>query len=277
MTTIQCINCKVIFRVPEDAVRKEFDRAHVRNERPKAKCSRCNTLFYISTDIILESIEGIPDTLPPATQNSDTNIPSKDSSNGKCDASSTDDHSDVRSVRGGQNLLSDHLNIISPAQAEMWNIGSEIAITWNTQDIPSDVAIHISRNGGKTYSTIAETTPNNGMYTWTVTGPASANCMIKIEALSDLSKTTVQGLFTLSNPPDGDETPHNLGESGAPEDFTSSAETFFCFCHPIRQKQNLTSAPKSCIRAIIGVCLWIKLLWITNSSEIISILKKNLN
>ena len=62
--------------------------------------------------------------------------------------------------------------------------------------------ISISRDGGKNYTSIADAVPNNGSYPWTVTGPASVNCMIKIEPLSDLTKGTVQGLFTLSATPD---------------------------------------------------------------------------
>ena len=100
----------------------------------------------------------------------------------------------VRAVRGGQ---SGYLVILSPYQGGKWHIGSENNITWHPQNIVGNVAISISRDGGKTYTSIVEGTPNNGSYPWTVSGPVSVNCMMKIEPLSDPSKAGVQGLFTV--------------------------------------------------------------------------------
>jgi len=105
MTIIQCINCKVKFRVSDDIVRKEVAKARTKNLQAKAKCSKCGTLFCIFADDIPERIEDMPDTLPPATENPDINIPSKDSSNAKDNASSTDDHIAVSDFRGGKNRL----------------------------------------------------------------------------------------------------------------------------------------------------------------------------
>jgi len=103
----------------------------------------------------------------------------------------------VRAVRGGQSISSVSLIVLSPNQADSWDIDSQKVITWNTQSIEGDVKISISRDGGKTYTTIADAAPNSGTYSWTVSGPASVNCMMKIEPLTDLDKGTVQGLFTL--------------------------------------------------------------------------------
>ena len=103
----------------------------------------------------------------------------------------------VRAVRGGQSRLLGHLIILSPGQADNWDIGIKKIIAWDTQNIAGNVKISISRDGGKTYTSIADTATNNGSYSWKVAGPASVNCMIKIEPLSDVTKGTVQGLFTL--------------------------------------------------------------------------------
>jgi len=107
----------------------------------------------------------------------------------------------VRAVRCGQNRILGHLVILVPAQGSRWDIGSSIPITWETQDIPGNVKISISREGGKdgSFETIAETTENDGAYDWTVTGPVSCNGMLKIEPLDDLSKATTQGLFTIAS------------------------------------------------------------------------------
>jgi hypothetical protein len=106
----------------------------------------------------------------------------------------------VRAVRGGQSQLPGNLVILSPKQADIWNIGSQKVITWETQNIAGNVAISISSDGGKTYTSITSAAPNNGSYPWTVEGQASVNCMMKIEPLSDLTKGTVQGLFTVFQP-----------------------------------------------------------------------------
>ena len=103
----------------------------------------------------------------------------------------------VRAVRGGQARLFGHLIISAPAQGSTWNGGTVMAITWDTQGISGNVAISISREGGKdgTFETIAASTENDGSFDWTVTGTASVNCMLKIEPLSDPSRSTTQGLF----------------------------------------------------------------------------------
>ena len=109
----------------------------------------------------------------------------------------------VRAVRGGQNQILGHLFINTPGQASGWDIGNSMAITWDTQNISGNVKISISRQGGKdgTFEIIAENTVNDGSYDWTVTGSASVNCVLKIEPLSDISKGTTQGLFTIYGPP----------------------------------------------------------------------------
>ncbi len=105
----------------------------------------------------------------------------------------------MRAVRGGQPRLFGHLVISSPSQASFWSIASLMPIRWETQDITGNVSISLSRQGGKdgTFEPIVESTENDGHYDWTITGSASVNCVLKIEPLSDPSKGTTQGLFTI--------------------------------------------------------------------------------
>ncbi|MGD9972748.1 MAG: DUF1566 domain-containing protein, partial [Desulfatirhabdiaceae bacterium] len=103
----------------------------------------------------------------------------------------------VRAVRGGQNRLLGHLFILAPAQAAFLSIGTSTQIQWETSGISGNVAITLSRDGGKAWETIIASTPNDGIHPWTVTGPASVNCILKIEPLGDPSKGTIQGLFTV--------------------------------------------------------------------------------
>ena len=108
----------------------------------------------------------------------------------------------LRCVRGGQNRLLGHLVISSPRQGSTWVGGESEIITWDTQGIAGNVKISISRQGGKdgTFTDIAASTANDGSYNWTVTGPGSVNCVLKIEPLIDTSKGTTQGLFTIDEP-----------------------------------------------------------------------------
>ncbi|MBN2791581.1 MAG: DUF1566 domain-containing protein [Desulfuromonadales bacterium] len=105
--------------------------------------------------------------------------------------------SSVRAVRGGQPWAIENLFIAVPAQASFWEPGDNMAITWETRELAGDVKISLSIDGGKTYSEIDAATPNDGLYEWTVTGPDSVNCTLKIEPLSNPDATTVQGLFSI--------------------------------------------------------------------------------
>ena len=87
-----------------------------------------------------------------------------------------------------------------PSQGSAWEVGDSMSIMWDTAGLGGTVAISLSSQGGKvgTFETIAETTENDGSYPWTVTGPASVNCVLRIEPIGDVSKGTSQGLFTIS-------------------------------------------------------------------------------
>jgi len=105
----------------------------------------------------------------------------------------------IRAVRGGQNQIKENLFITSPKQASFWKIGEVMPIKWETKDIQGNVKISISKEGGKedSFETIAEETDNNGSFHWIVSADPSYNCMLRIEPLSDPSKGTIQGLFSI--------------------------------------------------------------------------------
>ena len=48
-------------------------------------------------------------------------------------------------------------------------------------------------------SAIIASTENDGACEWTVTGPRSVNCVLRIEPVSDPAKGTIQGLFTIGS------------------------------------------------------------------------------
>ena len=128
-----------------------------------------------------------------------------DGTNGNNEKSKAAIAYNARPVRGGQTRLLGHLVIYVPTQGERWIEGEAKTIIWDTQDITGNVEITLSKDGGKTFSeTISSSEANNGSFSWTVTGPASYNCMLKITPLADPGKATTQGLFTIDMDTDND-------------------------------------------------------------------------
>jgi N-acetylmuramoyl-L-alanine amidase len=78
--------------------------------------------------------------------------------------------------------------VISPNGWETWYVTDQETIRWIASpgaDSSSKVDIYISRNSGSTWSPIAYDLAynlNGGYYLWTVAGPTSAHCKIKIVA-----------------------------------------------------------------------------------------------
>lgn len=103
----------------------------------------------------------------------------------------------VRAVHSGQYGPMGHLIISSPEQASVWTVGAVMPIAWDTAGLGGAVLIAISSDGGKTYTTIETSTPNDGNYNWKATGPDSVNCMLKIAPLVDTGKEVIQGMFSI--------------------------------------------------------------------------------
>ena len=116
-------------------------------------------------------------------------------------SSSNKGYSRVRAVRGGQARLFGHLIISRPPQASKWNIDAAMPITWDPAGISGNVAISLSRQGGRTgtWETIATSTPNDGSFEWTVNGAGTVNAALKIEPVSDPSRGPIQSLFSIVN------------------------------------------------------------------------------
>ncbi len=99
-------------------------------------------------------------------------------------------------ARNGNNLLSGWsspgcadtavrtITVISPNGGEKWYIGSSRIIRWRSQFAGDSVKIVLSRDRGNSWSTIVDTTSNDGSYVWTVPGPESAKCRIRITSIT---------------------------------------------------------------------------------------------
>jgi uncharacterized repeat protein (TIGR02543 family)/uncharacterized protein (TIGR02145 family) len=74
-------------------------------------------------------------------------------------------------------------------------IGQPLPIEWTASSSGDSIKIEISRNGGFTWENIIDSTPNNGSYTWNVTGPASSNCLIRVSSTADPSIYDISDAF----------------------------------------------------------------------------------
>ena len=77
------------------------------------------------------------------------------------------------------------LAVASPNGGEVWPVGSSQEIAWTASGV-ANVKIELSRDGGATWEDIvASTAAAAGTYPWTVTGPASANCVVRVSDATD--------------------------------------------------------------------------------------------
>lgn len=68
-----------------------------------------------------------------------------------------------------------------PNGGEVWNVGSTKRIQWSWTGSFTSFTLQISRDGGSSWSTIESGLPGNYTYRdWTVTGPASSSCRVKV-------------------------------------------------------------------------------------------------
>ena len=69
--------------------------------------------------------------------------------------------------------------VLTPDGGEILAVGDNLPVTW-TAIAMTDVKIELSRDGGGSWEVLAASTPNDGSESFTVTGPASANCVVRV-------------------------------------------------------------------------------------------------
>jgi len=100
----------------------------------------------------------------------------------------------------GESTSEPTISVISPAGGVTWAIGSQQTITWTSTKLTGTCTVELSRNGveGPWTETLTTNTATKATLTWTVTGPASANCLIRVT--SD-TVTGTSGQFTIAAAP----------------------------------------------------------------------------
>jgi hypothetical protein len=76
------------------------------------------------------------------------------------------------------------VTILSPKENDVVQTGTPYEILWKAEPAESEfganVTVEFSKDGGKSWETVAENVPNNGKYAWKVAKVESAQCKIRI-------------------------------------------------------------------------------------------------
>jgi hypothetical protein len=102
--------------------------------------------------------------------------------------------------------------VTSPRGGEHWIIGTSYEVKWNSINISELVKIELSRDSGSTWETLQDTTANNGVWNWTVTGPASNGCLIKVSDIAGAASDRSDSAFSIMEAPQIQVVSPNGGE-----------------------------------------------------------------
>ena len=94
------------------------------------------------------------------------------------------------------------VTVTAPNGGEMLAIGSSETITWDYSGSLEDVKIDLSRDNGSNWESLTASTPNDGSFTWDVTGPSSALCLVRVSSLDESVLDTGDDVFTIFQPVD---------------------------------------------------------------------------
>jgi len=94
------------------------------------------------------------------------------------------------------------VTVTAPNGGEMLAIGSTETITWDHSGSLADVKIDLSRDNGSSWESLTASTQNDGSFTWDVTGPSSAICLVRVASLDESVMDTGNGVFTIFQPVD---------------------------------------------------------------------------
>lgn len=93
------------------------------------------------------------------------------------------------------------LQITSPTSGTKWFIGDQKQISWTSQGEMDSLLLTLSRDSGLSWETLAILPGTASDFYWTVTGPPSDACLIKISDKNNPGISAVSNKFTLENEP----------------------------------------------------------------------------
>ena len=89
------------------------------------------------------------------------------------------------------------ITVLSPKGGENWFVSSTQDITWSSTNTSGSVKIELSRDNGTTWEILTASTTDTGSWAWTVTGPASDLCLVRISDTSGDASDVSDGTFQI--------------------------------------------------------------------------------
>ncbi|MCP4150641.1 MAG: hypothetical protein GY757_23040 [bacterium] len=96
----------------------------------------------------------------------------------------SDIDSQARVLNGRVDIGADEIGsptVTAPNGGESWPVGSSHNITWSSSESNDNITIQLSTNNGSSWSTITQSTSNDGSYSWTVPDSPSTTCLVSVE------------------------------------------------------------------------------------------------
>ena len=92
--------------------------------------------------------------------------------------------------------------IANPKGGEVFAVDTHVDIQWQLREEVPLVNIDVSRDGGLTWQPlVADWDATTGSYDWTVTGPASTECLVRVrDATYELPEDASDATFTITVP-----------------------------------------------------------------------------
>jgi hypothetical protein len=83
------------------------------------------------------------------------------------------------------------VTVSSPNGGELWAPAGARTITWSSTDLSGNVKLEYSLNGGGSWTTISDSTPNDGAHDWTVPNVAASDALVRVTSVSIPAVTDV--------------------------------------------------------------------------------------
>ena len=90
------------------------------------------------------------------------------------------------------------VDLTSPDGGEIWCVGDDQNITWNSENTSGSMRIEYSTDSGSSWILIIDSTPDDGLRSWTVPDTVSAECLVRIfDTSSPECSDTSEGHFQI--------------------------------------------------------------------------------
>jgi hypothetical protein len=98
-------------------------------------------------------------------------------------------------------ILQPTITALSPDGGEVWSTGTVHQIRWNSANLPGNVQVELSRDGGGSYATILSGLANDGVEPWTVSAPATISGIVRVSSMSIPSLQDASNATFIITPP----------------------------------------------------------------------------